>query len=123
MLQDERYRAHRAVRELLERSAVRRPLVLTLDDVHWADPASVELLAALLRSPPDAAVLLVVAGRAGEPPELPWQGPCTALNARAGALTRLELAVRWRPEAAVELLGGSNVGPRTGRRALRRELR
>ncbi len=39
VLQDERYRAHRAVRELLERLAVRRPLVLTLDDAHWADPA------------------------------------------------------------------------------------
>jgi predicted ATPase len=56
VLPDERYRAHRAVRELLERLALRRPLVLILDDVHWADAASVELLAALLRSPPAAAV-------------------------------------------------------------------
>ena len=61
MVQDERYRAHRAVRELLERLAVGRPLVLLLDDVHWADAASVDLLAALLRSPPDAAVLVVMA--------------------------------------------------------------
>ena len=69
VLQDERYRAHRAVRELLERLALRRPLVLVLDDVHWADPASVELLAALLRRPPDAAVLLVMAGRPRQLPE------------------------------------------------------
>src|SRR5258708_2278616 len=68
-LQDERYRAHRAVRELLERVAARGPVVLVLDDVHWADTASVELLAALLRSPPDAAVLLVLAARPRQWPD------------------------------------------------------
>ena len=51
-VQDERYRAHRAMRELLERVAATKPLVLLLDDVHWADPASIELLGALLRRPP-----------------------------------------------------------------------
>ena len=35
----ERFRAHRAVRELLERLAARRPLVLVLYDLHWADGA------------------------------------------------------------------------------------
>src|SRR6266511_2228119 len=39
-LQHERYRSHRAVRELLERLAAATPLVLGLDDVHWADSAS-----------------------------------------------------------------------------------
>jgi predicted ATPase len=50
--QHERYRSHRAVRELLERLTATRPLVLVLDDLHWADPASVDLLGALLRRPP-----------------------------------------------------------------------
>ena len=36
-LQVERYRMHRAVRELLEQLAATRPLVLVLDDFHWAD--------------------------------------------------------------------------------------
>ena len=35
--------------ELLERLAATKPLVLVLDDVHWADSASIELLGALLR--------------------------------------------------------------------------
>src|SRR5262249_20776983 len=50
-LQHERYRSHRAVRALLEQLAETKPLVLVLDDFHWADDASVELLAALLRRP------------------------------------------------------------------------
>ena len=59
-LQHERYRSHRAVRELLERLTATKPLVLVLDDVHWADPASVDLLGSLLRRPPDAAVLIAL---------------------------------------------------------------
>jgi len=60
---DERYRAHGAVRALLERLAAATPLALLLDDVHWADPASVELMAALLRRPPAAPVLVAMATR------------------------------------------------------------
>ena len=60
-LQHERYRSHRAVRALLERLAATQPLVLVLDDLHWADSASVELLGALLRRPPAAAVLMALA--------------------------------------------------------------
>src|SRR3954462_7464439 len=62
-LQHERYRSHRAVRALLEELAKTRSLVLVLDDVHWADSASVELLGALLRRPPAAAVLIALAVR------------------------------------------------------------
>ena len=62
-LAHERYRTHRAVRELLERLTATRPLVLILDDLHWADPASVELIGSLLRRPPDAAVLVALALR------------------------------------------------------------
>jgi DNA-binding CsgD family transcriptional regulator len=64
----DRYRAHRAVRELLERLTAIRPLVLLLDDAHWADPASVELLGALWRRPPVAAVLIAVAMRPRQAP-------------------------------------------------------
>jgi ATP/maltotriose-dependent transcriptional regulator MalT len=68
-LQHERYRSHRAVRALLEQLALTRPLVLVLDDFHWADSASVELLGALLRRPPAAAVLTAVALRPRQTPE------------------------------------------------------
>ena len=40
-----------------------KALVLVLDDFHWADPASLELAGALLRRPPNARVMLVLAAR------------------------------------------------------------
>jgi len=45
----ERYRAHRAIQELLDGLAVGRPLLLVLDDLHWADPDSLLLLRHLAR--------------------------------------------------------------------------
>jgi DNA-binding CsgD family transcriptional regulator len=45
----QRYRVQYAVRALLERLAKSQPVVLALDDVHWADAASVEVLAHVLR--------------------------------------------------------------------------
>ena len=101
-LQDERYRAHRAVRELLERLAATKPLVLVLDDVHWADSASIELLGALLRRPPGASVLMAVGAR---PRQLPERLAATLERAhRTGSLTRLELGRLQRDDAG-RLLG------------------
>ncbi|MDA0174740.1 AAA family ATPase, partial [Solirubrobacter taibaiensis] len=62
----DRYRLHRAVGALLEELA---PLTLVLDDVHWADPGSIELLGAVLRRPPDAPVLIAVGVRPRQLPE------------------------------------------------------
>ena len=68
-LQHERYRAHRAVRELLELLATAPGLLLVLDDLHWADPGSVELLSALLRRLPAAPVLLALGLRPHQAPD------------------------------------------------------
>jgi ATP/maltotriose-dependent transcriptional regulator MalT len=100
--QHERYRTHGAVRELLERLTSTTPLVLVLDDLHWADAGSVELLGALLRRPPAAAVLVALAVRPRQAPER-----VTAAVERAqrvGALVRLEVGALTRGEAG-ELLG------------------
>ncbi len=42
--------------------------MVCLDDVHWADPASVDALAALVHRPPAGDVLLVLAARTGQLP-------------------------------------------------------
>jgi DNA-binding NarL/FixJ family response regulator len=100
-LQSERYRINRAVRELLERLAATKPLVLILDDFHWADPASVDLVGSLLRRPPGAAVLLVMAAR-------PHHGPTRLAGTleralRDGHLSRIELDPLTSDEATAML--------------------
>ena len=63
----ERFRYHRAVRALLELLGRERPVALLLDDLHWADDASVELVLHLLRRPPRGPHLLAVAMRPQDP--------------------------------------------------------
>ena len=62
----ERFRSYYAVRELLERLAAKQPLMLFLDDLHWSDGASIELVAYLLRRPPEAPLLLAGSFRTGQ---------------------------------------------------------
>jgi ATP/maltotriose-dependent transcriptional regulator MalT len=101
-LQSERYRSHRAVRALLEHLAQAVPLVLVLDDFHWADSASAELLGALLRRPPAAAVLTAAALR---PRQTPERLAITLERAhRSAAVTRVGLGALTLDEAR-QLLG------------------
>src|SRR4051794_21477258 len=64
----DRHGAHRSVRSLLQLLAEREPLVLVLDDLHWSDPSSADLIAALLRRPVTAPLLLALAYRSGREP-------------------------------------------------------
>jgi len=51
---------------LLERLAADRPLVVVLEDLHWADPASVDLLAFLVRNLDQAGLLVICTYRPAE---------------------------------------------------------
>lgn len=64
----ERFRIHAALSDLLEWLATPNGLVLTLDDVHWADEATSELLGRLMRQPPRQPVLIVLAYRPRQQP-------------------------------------------------------
>ncbi len=55
-----------ALSRLLEALSARQPLVLVLDDIHWADPASVELLTQLLPVTEKSAVLFCMLTRPDE---------------------------------------------------------
>jgi class 3 adenylate cyclase len=52
-----------AFRRYCERLASRRPLVLTLDDLHWAEPALLELVEHLAASARNVPILLVCVSR------------------------------------------------------------
>jgi DNA-binding CsgD family transcriptional regulator/tetratricopeptide (TPR) repeat protein len=100
----ERHRVHRAVRALLDRAGQSRRMVVLLDDMHWADPATVELLGHLVRRPPRSPVLLALAYRHRQAPVrlLAALAIATATTVPLGPLSSAE---------ADELLAGVRVGP------------
>ena len=63
---DDRTRLFEAVTRLVEALAVRSPLVILLEDVHWADDASMGLLGYVRRHLHGARVLIAVTARAEE---------------------------------------------------------
>jgi len=63
----ERFRYHRALGGLIEELGREGPVALILDDLHWADDASIELVLHLLRRPPRIPLLLAVALRGIDP--------------------------------------------------------
>ena len=88
-LDGERHHLHYAARAVLAGLADARPLLLVLDDVHWADAASLELIAHLVRRPPHH-TLLALAYRPAQAPR--------AL-ARMGARERVALSPLSRDDA------------------------
>ena len=80
----------RRVRDYLAALAARQPLVLLLDDLHWADPASLDLLRAVGRQLAGLPLLLLATYRDDEPTGgQPLAGVLPALvrEARAERLT------------------------------------
>ncbi|MET0417950.1 MAG: ATP-binding protein, partial [Actinoplanes sp.] len=66
-----RFRAIRATIAALRSAATARPLVLVLEDLHWADAASLTLLGALCREIEDTAILVIGTTRQAGQPDLP----------------------------------------------------
>jgi predicted ATPase len=94
----ERFRHHRAIRALLEELAADAPLLLIVDDVHWADPASIEAIIHLLRHPLEAPILIALAHRPANMPPLLEALLDTAAREQRGA--ELELSTLTEEEAA-----------------------
>ena len=100
--QPDRHGVHSTLRVVLERLAASAPLVLCLDDVHWADPASLDALAAVVRRPLAAPVLIAVASRPAQIPAV--LAAALSEAAREDRLTRIALQPLSEAEAA-ELVG------------------
>ena len=108
----ERHLVHQAVGSVLEALAGSTGCLLVLDDVQWADPATIEALAGLLRRLPEAPVLVAVAARPGQVP--PRLGSALGALLREGRAERLELGPLSKKDAA-RLLGGLDAAVRLDR--------
>ena len=60
-----RWRLYRTITDRLDSLAADEPVALILDDMHWADPVTLEFLEHSIRRPPKRAHLLVLAARPG----------------------------------------------------------
>jgi ATP/maltotriose-dependent transcriptional regulator MalT len=85
-----RSRIFGAVLGLLEGLAAHEPVVVVIEDLHWADPSTADLCAFLVRNLVDARVLVVGTHRA-LPAGHPLRGPLTELL-RSPGVSRIELA-------------------------------
>ena len=86
----DRYRLFEAVVTLLGAIAASAPLLLVLDDLHWADRPTLQLLRHLIRSPQSARVKILGAYRLGESLPAALESAVAELG-RDGLLRTLEL--------------------------------
>jgi class 3 adenylate cyclase/tetratricopeptide (TPR) repeat protein len=78
----------RVVAALAKASADNRPLLVTVDDVHWADPETLSLLAAITRATTNSRTVLVMTTRVeGDPLDAHWRS-----NAGGGTLITVDLS-------------------------------
>jgi hypothetical protein len=78
----------RALREILLRDAARSPVLFVVEDVHWADPTSLELLALLASEVPTLRALLLVTTRPGF--RAPWLEQSHVQMVSLGRLNRAQ---------------------------------
>ena len=118
-----RARLFEQVLGLLERLAEHRPMVLVIEDAHWADRSTRDLLSFLVRNlRSDARLLIVVTYRSDELHRSHPLRPLLAELSRVDRVARLELrrltGARW-PSRSPSILGRDAGHRRHGRRGLR----
>src|SRR6202011_5078232 len=78
----------RVVAALVKASADHRPLLITVEDIHWADAETVSLLAAMTCATVASRSVLVMTTRPeGDPLDADWRG-----NAGGGTLVTIDLS-------------------------------
>ena len=79
-----------AIRKLLRRLTTQKPIVVVLEDLHWADPSSTDLLVKLLPLANDAPILFCLVTRLDR--DSPgWKLILGAREVLGGSLTEIEL--------------------------------
>ena len=109
----ERHRLHQAVAALFVNVSRRRPLLVILEDVHWADTPTLLLLRHLSRAAADARMLLVATFRDLEP-DMPAELSAALVDLRRSeGVVPLRLTGLSSAEIAelVERAAGGDLGP------------
>ncbi len=92
----------RELLELLSREAQKRPILLCFEDIHWADPMSLNLMTRLLLKARNQRILMVLTSRVGTWQEL---GPLLTEGRKENLLACLELK-RFTPDETREFAQG-----------------
>jgi DNA-binding CsgD family transcriptional regulator/tetratricopeptide (TPR) repeat protein len=100
-----RTRLFEGLLSLVERLAAERPLVLTIEDLHWADRSTLDLLSYLVANLAEAAVVLVGSYRSDELHRRHPLRPVLADLDRHATVERLELGRLNREELGAVLAG------------------
>lgn len=106
-----RARLFELILTLLERLAERRPVVLIIEDVHWADRSSRDLIAFLSRNLRTAPVLMVMTYRSDELHRTHPLRPVLAELGRVDGVARLDLPRFTQDEVAAQMAGILGVTP------------
>ncbi len=111
---ESRRRGAKALKALLARLAVRRPLVIWIDDLQWGDADSAVLLRALLAPPELGRLLLLLSYREDEASVSPMLASLQRVPLETDPTQRLELRLGALPaadahELALRLLGTQSV--------------
>jgi len=106
-----RARLFEALLTLCEALGEERPLVLVIEDAHWADRSTCDLLTFLVRNLRQAPVLLVVTFRSEDTEPAPLRSLIAGLGRMEG-VQRIELEPLSRRDVAAQLEGILNGPPR-----------
>lgn len=97
-----RKRRMQLIAEIVRARGRQWPTLYVLEDAHWADPSTLELLAALFRDTPGMPIMLLVTSREAPPPNI---RDLPLFHVHLDALPRMEI------ESIVRHVGGDQLAP------------
>ncbi|WP_406319092.1 helix-turn-helix transcriptional regulator [Streptosporangium sp. NBC_01639] len=106
-----RARLFEQILTLLERLAERRPVILVIEDIHWADRSSRDLIAFLSRNLRTTPVLMVLTYRSDDLHRQHPLRPVLAELNRVDGVLRLDLPRLTQDEVAAQMAGILGINP------------